>query len=75
MSAVSGRCILINDRHSRPVEVPMWLVIAGGILVGSIGLGALYDHVARRRGRDVSFGSAPGNTSFTAQSEHNSLLP
>ena len=53
----------------------MWLVIAGGILVGSIGLGALYDYVARRRGRDVSFGSAPGNPSFTAQSEHNSLLP
>jgi hypothetical protein len=53
----------------------MWLIIAGGILVGSIGLGALYDYLARRRGRNASFGKAPGNPSFTAQSERSSLLP
>jgi hypothetical protein len=53
----------------------MWLVIAGGVIVGSVGLGALYDYVAKRRGRNVSFGSSPGNPSHTAQSEHNSLMP
>jgi hypothetical protein len=55
------------------MEVPMWLAIAGGILVGSVGLGALYDHVARRHGRNISFGRSPGNPSPTAQSEHNSF--
>jgi hypothetical protein len=51
----------------------MWLVIAGGVLVGSVGLGALYDHVARRRRQDVSIGSGAGQPSHTAQSEHNSF--
>jgi hypothetical protein len=51
----------------------MWLAIVGGILVGSVGLGALYDHVAKRRGRNVSFGRSPGSPSPTAQSEHNSF--
>lgn len=53
----------------------MFLVIAGAALVGCIGLAALYDYVARRRGRNESFGSSAGNPSFTAQSEHNPLRP
>ena len=53
----------------------MFLVIVGAVLVGCIGLAALYDHVARRRGRNESFGSSSGSPSFTAQSEHNSLRP
>jgi hypothetical protein len=51
----------------------MWLAIVGGVLVGSVGLGALYDHLARRRGRNVNVGSSPGNPSPTAQTEHNSF--
>jgi hypothetical protein len=49
----------------------MWLAIGGGVLVAAVGLGALYDYVARRRGRDVSFGSSSGSPTVTAQSEHN----
>ena len=42
----------------------MGLVIVGGILVGSVGLGVLYDFVAKRRGRNGSrFGGARGNPS------------
>jgi hypothetical protein len=57
------------------MEVTMWLAITGGILAGIVGLGALYDYVAKRRGERVSFGGAPGTASFTAQSEHNTLRP
>jgi hypothetical protein len=32
----------------------MVVVIAGGVLLGAIGLGALYDYRARRRGSRVS---------------------
>lgn len=53
----------------------MFLVIVGAALVGCIGLGALYDYVARRRGRNERLGSSGGTPSFTAQSEHNSLGP
>lgn len=53
----------------------MFLVIVGAALVGCIGLAALYDYVARRRGRNESFGSSGGTPSFTAQSEHDSLNP
>lgn len=63
--------ILIGDSHSQPVEVPMFLAIVGAALVGCIGLAALYDHFARRRGRNESFGSSEGTPSFTAYSEHN----
>jgi hypothetical protein len=52
----------------------MFLVIVGAVLVGCIGLAALYDYVARRRGRNESFGSfasSGGTPSITAQSEHN----
>ncbi len=53
----------------------MGLVIVGGVLAGSVGLGALYDYVTKRRGRNNSrFGRAPGNTSHTAQGEHNSFI-
>ena len=52
----------------------MGLVIVGGIVAGCVGLGALSDYVAKRRGRSFSrFGSSPGNPSHTAQSEHNSF--
>ena len=58
----------------------MFLVIVGAALVGCIGLGALYDHVARRRGRNESFGSSgdPSITappSLSAQSQHNYSKP
>ena len=43
----------------------MFLVIVGAALVGCVGLGALYDYVARRRGRNESFGSS-GDPSMTA---------
>jgi hypothetical protein len=49
----------------------MFLVIVGAALVGCIGLAALYDRVARRRGRNESFGGVEGTPSFTAYSEHN----
>lgn len=52
----------------------MFLAIVGAALVGCIGLAALYDYVARRRGRNESFGSSEGTPSFTAYSEH-SLPP
>ena len=53
----------------------MGLVIVGGVLVGSVGLGALYDYVAKRRGRNVNrFGRTSGNPSRTAQSERNTLI-
>jgi hypothetical protein len=54
----------------------MFLAIVGAALVGCVGLAALYDYVARRRGRNESFGG-PGEPSITAgpsitvQSEHN----
>ena len=32
----------------------VWLVIAGGVILGAIGLAALYDYRARRRGWRVS---------------------
>jgi hypothetical protein len=53
----------------------MFLVIVGAVLVGCIGLAALYDHVARRRGRNESFGSSTGGSSTggpspTAEYEH-----
>jgi hypothetical protein len=32
----------------------MIFVIVGGVLVGVVGLGALYDRLARRRGNSVS---------------------
>jgi hypothetical protein len=52
----------------------MGLAIVGGIIAGSVGLGALYDYVTKRRGRNVNrFGPAPGNPSHTAQNEHNSF--
>ncbi len=53
----------------------MWLVIAGGVVVGAVGLAAIYDYVAGRRGRNTSLGSSGGSASSTAQSERNSLLP
>jgi hypothetical protein len=53
------------------MEISMWLIIAGGVIAGSVGLGALYDYRARRRGRDVSFGSSPASPSLTAEGEHN----
>jgi hypothetical protein len=53
------------------MEISMWLIIAGGVIAGSVGLGALYDYRARRRGRDVSFGSSPSSPSLTAEGEHN----
>ena len=34
--------------------LPMLFVIAGGVILGAIGLGALYDYRARRRGTRVS---------------------
>jgi hypothetical protein len=43
----------------------MFLIIAGAALVGCVGLGALYDYIARRRGRNESFGSS-GDPSMTA---------
>jgi hypothetical protein len=49
----------------------MWLIIGGGVLVGAVSLGALYDYVARRRGRDGSFGGSTASPSVTAQIEHN----
>lgn len=32
----------------------MFVVIAGGVILGAIGLGGLYDYRARRRGNRVS---------------------
>ena len=52
----------------------MWLVIVGGVLVGFVGIGAIFDHVARRRGRSSSFGSSAGSPTLTAQNEHNSTI-
>jgi hypothetical protein len=58
----------------------MLLIIVGAALVGCVGLGALYDYVARRRGRNESFGS-PGDPSITAspsigaQSQHDFSKP
>jgi hypothetical protein len=53
----------------------MGLAIVGGVIVGSIGLGALYDYVAKRRGRSFNrFGRSNGSPSHTAQSEHNTLI-
>lgn len=58
----------------------MFLVIVGAALVGCVGLAALYDYVARRRGRNESFGSS-GDPSITAspsigaQSQHNYSKP
>jgi hypothetical protein len=52
----------------------MLLVIVGAALVGCIGLAALYDYVARRRGRNESFGSfgsSGGAPSISAQDQHN----
>jgi hypothetical protein len=38
----------------------MFLVIAGAILVGAVGLGALYDYISKRHGRSISIdGSGP----------------
>jgi hypothetical protein len=38
----------------------MFLIITGGIIVGAVGLGAIYDFVARRHGRNVGVdGSGP----------------
>ena len=48
----------------------MWLAIAGGIVVGCVGLAAVYDKVTQRRGKNATFGSAPGTASFTSQSDH-----
>jgi hypothetical protein len=36
----------------------MFLIIAGGIIVGAVGLGAIYDFVGRRHGRNVSVSSS-----------------
>jgi hypothetical protein len=53
----------------------MGLAIVGGVLVGSVGLGALYDYITKRRGRTANrFGRTPGNPSHTAQSERNTLI-
>jgi len=53
----------------------MFLVVVGAVLLGCIGLAALYDHVARRRGRNESFGSSTGGSStgspsLAAQQQH-----
>ena len=58
----------------------MFLLIVGAALVGCVGLGALYDYVARRRGRNESFGSSgdPSITappSISAQSQHGYTEP
>jgi hypothetical protein len=38
----------------------MFLAITGGILVGGVGLAAIYDYVARRHGRNTAVdGSGP----------------
>jgi hypothetical protein len=38
----------------------MFLAIAGAILVGAVGLAALYDYISKRHGRDISVdGSGP----------------
>jgi hypothetical protein len=44
----------------------MFLAITGGILVGGVGLAALYDFVARRHGRNVGVdrGGALGGQNF-----------
>lgn len=34
--------------------LPMVFVIGGGVIIGAIGLGALYDYRVRRRGSKVS---------------------
>jgi hypothetical protein len=58
----------------------MFLAIVGAALVGCVGLAALYDYVARRRGRNESFGG-PGDPSITAgpsisaESQHNYSKP
>jgi hypothetical protein len=48
----------------------MWLAIAGGVVVVCVGLAAVYDKVSQRRGRNAAVGSAPGNASFSSQSDH-----
>jgi hypothetical protein len=48
----------------------VWLAIAGGIVVVGVGLAAVYDKVTQRRGRNATFGSAPGTASFSSQSDH-----
>jgi hypothetical protein len=53
----------------------MFLVIVGAAIVGCIGLAALYDYVARRRGRNESFGSSGRTPSLTAQTEHDRPPP
>jgi hypothetical protein len=56
------------------MEVTMWLVIVGGVLVGIVGIGAIFDLVARRHGRSSSFGGNTGSPTITAQTEHNSTI-
>ena len=54
----------------------MFLVIAGAILVGVVGLAALYDYISKRHGRVISVdGSGPlDETSSTAPRLHESGL-
>jgi hypothetical protein len=44
-----GRILVLR---TRPVEVGMWLVIVGGIIVCVVGLAAVYDYISRRHGGD-----------------------
>jgi hypothetical protein len=38
--------------------VAMFLAIVGGVLVGGVGLAALYDYIAKRHGKNVSVSGA-----------------
>jgi hypothetical protein len=40
----------------------MFLGILGGVIVGAIGLGALYDYLARRRGSSVTVSTPESST-------------
>lgn len=36
----------------------MLLAVTGGIILGAIGLGALYDYIAKRHGRNISISAS-----------------
>jgi hypothetical protein len=49
----------------------MVLAITGGVIVGGVGLAALYDYIAKRHGRNVSISaSAPMMNIIDATSFH-----
>jgi hypothetical protein len=47
----------------------MFLIIAGCVIVGAVGLAALYDYISKRRGRDIEI-SASGPMTPTIDQTH-----